>query len=55
MDESQGYNWDDFKAEQATLQRSVKTDCPICYAKLVANDDGKMVCPNGCEDNTQNG
>jgi len=30
MDESQGYDWDDFKAEQASLWRSNTRECPQC-------------------------
>lgn len=29
-DESQGYNWDDFKREQGELQRTVSQPCPEC-------------------------
>lgn len=55
MDKSQGYNWDDFKAEQGTLRRSVKTHCPECYAELVENEEGEMVCPNGCPSHVDEG
>jgi len=42
MDESQGYNWDDFKKEIADMRKSVKTHCPMCGATLedcVCGDD----------------
>lgn len=42
---SDNYSWDDFKAEQRSLQRSEATTCPYCYASKV---DG--VCPNGCDE-----
>lgn len=32
---SDNYSWDDFKAEQRSLQRSEATTCPYCYASKV--------------------